>query len=231
MTVLLLGGTSAVGVVPDVVVEVLCYTGAVWSVHANGMDFIEKGDCAVFFGEVADLGDGGNGSAHAIHGLKSNDFGLLGWKRAELRFKIGKIVVLEDHFLCTGVADALDHGGVVHAVAENDAVWNLGAEGGQGSIIGDVAGREDEGTVLPVEISQSLLECDSMLVVPGDVSSSTCTSAVLFKGGMHSVEYVLIAAHAEVVIGTPDSDSLMLLCHVRARELLSQSVDVVEVAV
>lgn len=48
---------------------------------------------------------------------------------------------------------------------------------------------------------------------------------------MHSVEDMLISAHAEIVIRAPDSDKLLGHRHVGTRKLLRKSVDVVEVAI
>ena len=48
-------------------VKVLSDTGAVWAVHADGMHFIVKGDGTVLLGQVANLLNGTDGSAHAVH--------------------------------------------------------------------------------------------------------------------------------------------------------------------
>lgn len=70
-----------------------------------------------------------------------------------------------------------------------------------------------------------------MLVVPRDVSGATGAGAVLVEGLVHLAQDIGVAAHAQVVIGAPDGDPLLLAGHVGAGELLGQAVDVVEVAV
>ena len=51
--------------------------------------------------------------------------------------------MFEDEFFGARMPDALDHGGVVHAVGENDAIGEFATQSGQSGIIGDVAGGED----------------------------------------------------------------------------------------
>ena len=61
--------------------------------------------------------------------------------------------------------DALDHRGVVGAVGQDDAVGQFGAERGERGIISDVAGCEDEGSFLGMEICESGFEGHGVLVV------------------------------------------------------------------
>lgn len=48
---------------------------------------------------------------------------------------------------------------------------------------------------------------------------------------MHGLQNVLVATHAEVIVGAPDGDSLFLCRRMCARELLGKSIDVVKVTV
>ena len=50
--------------------------------------------------------------------------------------------MFEDQFFGAGMADSLDHGGVVHAVGEYDAIGEFATKRSEGSIVGDVAGGE-----------------------------------------------------------------------------------------
>lgn len=70
-----------------------------------------------------------------------------------------------------------------------------------------------------------------MLIVAGNVTSSTGTSTVHVESLMHGLQNLWVASHSEVVVGAPNSDSLIHLRHVRARELLRESINVVEVPV
>lgn len=40
----------AVGIGPDIIVEMFSNTGSSWAVHANSMNFVQKGDCTVLVG-------------------------------------------------------------------------------------------------------------------------------------------------------------------------------------
>jgi hypothetical protein len=70
-----------------------------------------------------------------------------------------------------------------------------------------------------------------MLVVARDIPGSSCTGSVFVKSFMHSLQNLGVSAHAEIVIGTPDGDFLVLVVLVSAGELLGETVDVVEVAI
>jgi hypothetical protein len=48
---------------------------------------------------------------------------------------------------------------------------------------------------------------------------------------MHGVEDMLVATHAEIVIGAPHRHSFILLCHVSAGEFLGETIDIIEIAV
>ena len=80
------------------------------------MDFIEKGDCAVFLGQVTDSFNWTDGTAHAVDGFEGYDFGNMGGEAGEFGLEVFEIVMFEDYFLCTGVPDTLDHRGMVQTV-------------------------------------------------------------------------------------------------------------------
>ena len=178
------------------VVEVLSDAGAVRAVHANCVDFVEEGDGTVFVGEVADFGDGADGAAHAVDGFEGNDFRAGGGQGSEFGFEVGKVVVLEDHFFGAAVSDALDHGGVVHAVGEDDAIGELAAERGERGVISDVAGGEDEGGFLGVEACNGGFESYGVLVMAADITGAASAGAVGVKRFVHRLEDFRIAAHA-----------------------------------
>lgn len=129
------------------------------------------------------------------------------------------------------MANALDHGSMVQAVAQDDAVGQFASQGSEGGIVGDIAGGEDEGSLFAVQVGQALFESDGMLVVTRDVSCTASTSTIHIQGLMHGLQDMLVAAHAEVVVGAPDGDLLLGGGHVCSRELFGHAVDVVEVTV
>jgi hypothetical protein len=97
----------------SIVVEMLSYASSVWSVHAYRMHFVEKGQGAVFLGQVAYAFNGANRATHAVDGFKGDDFGDIGGEGCKLGFEICKIIMLEHNFLGTAVTNALDHGGMI----------------------------------------------------------------------------------------------------------------------
>lgn len=111
------GAKARAGRGVGVIVEVLGYTGAVWAIHADGVDFVEEGDGAVFVGEVADLFDGSDGAAHAVDGFKGDDLGDFWREACQFGFKVDEVVMFEYHLLGARVSDSLDHRSVVHAIA------------------------------------------------------------------------------------------------------------------
>lgn len=150
---------------------------------------------------------------------------------SQLLLEILDIVVLENYLLRARVTDTLDHGGVVETVGENHTVGEFATKGSQCRVVGDVARAENKRSILSMELRDGVLEFDSMLVVTRDISCATGTGAVLIEGVVHGLEHMLVAAHAEVVVGAPDCDLLLLGGHVGTGELLGQTVDVIEVAV
>ena len=141
------------------------------------------------------------------------------------------IVVAEDHFLCSRVLDALDHGSVVHGIRQNHTVGQLLGQSAQSGIIGDVAGREDQGGWLVVQRGELLLQRQVHGAVAGNVAGASSAGAVLAQGGLHGLDDDGVLGHAEVVVRAPDSDLVFGLGGVCTRELLSQAVDVVEKAI
>lgn len=114
----------------DVEVEVLSDTSASRSVHADGVHLVEEGDSAVLLGEVADLADGTDRSRHRVDRLEGDDLGRLEGESSELGLEVDEVVVLEDDLGRLAVTHSLNHRGVVHLVGEDDAVGELGSEGG-----------------------------------------------------------------------------------------------------
>jgi hypothetical protein len=58
------------------------------------------------------------------------------------------------------VADARDHGRVIQGVGIHDALRDQPGERGQGGLVRHIAGSEDEGCLLAVQIRKFALEQD-----------------------------------------------------------------------
>lgn len=89
--------------------------------------------------------------------------------------------MLEQNTFGTRVTHSLNHRGVVHSVGEKDTTRELGTECRESGIIGDVAGREDESSVLSMEVCEFLFERQMHSTVAGDVTGATSTMTILVK--------------------------------------------------
>lgn len=190
-----LGSVQVVGKV-----QVLGDTGTVRAVHADGVDFVEKSDGAILFGEAADVVDFADGARHGVDCLEGDDFGDRWVEGLEELLEMGGIVVAEDHLFDTRVLDALDHGGVVHGIGEDDAVGQLLGQGGEGGVVGDVAGGEDESGGLVVKGGEFFFEGKMHGTVTGNVAGTAGTGAVLAEGGLHGFDDDGVLGHAEVIV-------------------------------
>ena len=81
-------------------IEMFSNAGTTGSVHSDGVDLVEKGNGAIFGGEVADLGDGADGAAHGVDRFEGDDFGSGGRDGGEFGFEIVEVVVREDELAC-----------------------------------------------------------------------------------------------------------------------------------
>lgn len=145
-------------------------------------DLIQESNSTVFISQVTDLLDGPDTTAHRVDALEGDDLGRVLRELLELRLEILQVVVFPDDLLRARVTNALDHGGMVGRVGEVDATGELGAESGEGGVVGDIAGREDESSGLAVESGQLLLEVEVPGTVTGDVPGTTSTVTVLVQG-------------------------------------------------
>ena len=89
--------------------------------------------------------------------------------------------MLEEHTFGRRMAHALDHRGVVHGVREENTTGKFGTKGRQSSIVGDIAGRENESSILSVEIGKLLFEGQMHGAISGNVASAASTVTVFVE--------------------------------------------------
>ena len=166
------------GALVQLVVEMLRNTSTTRSVEANSVDLVEERERTVAFGKVAYLRDGTNATAHRVDALEGDDFRRLLGVLRQLHLEVLQVVVLENDALGTRVPHALDHGRVVHGVREVDAPGELFAQGGERSVVGDVARREDERGRLAVQRCDLGLESEMHPRIASDVPGTTGTVTV-----------------------------------------------------
>ena len=175
-------------------------------VHAHRMHLVEIGHGAILVGEIADLLDRPDVAVHRIDGLEGDELGPRGIGGLELGLQVGEVVVAEDVALGTAVADALDHRGVVAGIREHDAAGNAGGERAKCRPVRDIAGGEEEGRLLAVEVGQLALQFHVIVVGAGDVAGAARTGAAGIQRLVHGGDDLRVLAHAEIVVGAPDGD-------------------------
>ena len=85
------------------------------TVHADGVHLVEIGHGAILVGEIADFLDRRDIAVHRIDGLEGDHLRRLGIGSGKLGFQILQVIVAPDHPVALGIADPLDHRGVVAA--------------------------------------------------------------------------------------------------------------------
>ena len=124
----------------------------------------------------------------------------------QLAVEVAPVVVLPQHLVGAGVADAFDHRGVVAFVREDHGIGDLGAEGRERGPVRDVARGEEQRRFLAVQVCEFAFEDQVVVVGAGDVARATRARAA----GLHRVDHrrddIGVLAHAEVVVRAPDGD-------------------------
>ena len=124
----------------------------------------------------------------------------------ELAVEVLRVVVPPDAFLAAGVADALDHRGVVGGVGEDDRAGQPGAERRERSPVRDVAGGEEQRRLLAVQVGEFALEQHVVVGGAGDVAGAAGAGAAAVDRIVHRRDDLRVLAHAEVVVRAPDGD-------------------------
>lgn len=221
----------------------------------RGTHLIQESDSTVLISQVTNLLDRADATAHRVDALEGDDLGRLLGPLLKLRLEVLQVVVLPNNLLRARVTDALDHRGMVGRVGEVYTTREFGPESGEGSIVGHIAGREDESGGLAVEGGQLLLEIEMPGTVTGDVPGTSSTVTVLIQsttvaqqsddeqmtekadGGkrdgdvLHGLEDNGVVAHTQIVIRTPYLHLGLGVSGVGDREFGGETVDVVEVTV
>ena len=182
------------------------YPATVQAVEPDRVDFVEVGQRAVLFREVADGADWGEIAFHRVTGLKGDDLGAIGVGLTQLGFKIGHVVVLKDHLLSARPAHRLDHRRVVQPVGENQAILEVCGQRAQRSEIADVAGGKDQPGFLAVQLRQLPFQFHVQLVGAGNIARATDACTLLQRGVGHGLLYADVLTHAQIVVRAPDGN-------------------------
>ena len=174
------------------------------AVKADRVDLVEIGERAVGFGDVADLGDGRDVAVHGIDRLEGHELGPCRVDHPQLAVEILRVVVAEDVPLGAGGLDAFDHRGMVLGIRQHDAARQLAGQRAQRRPVRDVAGGEEQGRLLAVEVGELLLQKHVVMVGAGNVAGTASPGAAAVERLVHGVEHDRVLAHPKIVVGAPD---------------------------
>jgi hypothetical protein len=173
------------------------------------MDLVQIGQGVVFAGQGDGAGQVGDVAVHGIDALEGDQLGRIGRRVLQQGLEMLQVVVGEDVPLAAAVADAGDHRGVVQAVREDDQTRQDALQGGQGRLIGHIAGGEQQRRFLPVPAGQLGLKVDRRPRRAGDVARAAGTRADLVDLGLHGLQHRRMLAHAQIVVRAPDHHVLL----------------------
>jgi len=184
-----------------VAAEVIDGAAAAAAEDAGGMGVINHHDAIVFFGEVAEFRERSDIAIHGEDAIGDEEF-VAGpvFRFLADAFAIGDVAMLEDFDGGFGKAAAIDDGGVVELVGDDQIVF--AEDGGDGACIGGEAGLKDDAGFGVFEFCDLLLErhVDGHGSGDGaDGSGSGAEFADSFNGGLFQG---FVGGEAEVVVGT-----------------------------
>ena len=181
---------------------------AAWAVHADGMHFVEIGHRAIFVGEIADFLDGGDIAIHRINGFKRDQLRRLGIGSLQLGFEIVQVVMLPDDLVALRVPNAFDHRRMVERIREDDEARDACAERAERRPVRNITRGEDQRGFLAMEIGEFLLKQNMVVVGARNIPGASRTRATVINGLLHRLNHFWMLAHAEIIVGAPDSHFL-----------------------
>lgn len=195
-----LGEGSDLNVDAAVAVEVIDGAAAVASEDAGGVGVVDHHDGSVFFGQVGELVDGADVAVHGEDAVGDDEFvaGLVGDFLQEL-FGVGDVLVAEDFDFCSGEARAVDDGGMVELVGDDEVF--LAEDGGDGSGVGGEAALEDDAGFDIFEAGDFFFQFDVDFHGSGDGADGAGADTVVADGLDGGFSESGVVAEAEVVVG------------------------------
>ena len=111
-----------------------------------------------------------------------------------------------DRLLAAPVADARDHGGVVHLVRQYHRARHQLLQRCQRRIVRHEGRREQQCRFLAMQIGELRLKLHMIMRGPGNVACAARTGPGTVDSLMHGCQHHRMLAHAQIVVGTPDRD-------------------------
>ena len=102
---------------------------AAWTIKSDRMNLITIGHGTVGIGHVTDIADRRDIPIHGIDAFESDQLRRCLRKFCQHTPQIGDVIMLEENALRFAVAHALNHGGMIHLIRDDDATRQLGPQG------------------------------------------------------------------------------------------------------
>ena len=188
-----------------VTAEMIHGAASVASENAGGMRVVHHHDAIVFFSEVAKLREGGDVAFHGKNAVGDEQlvavpvFGFF-----ENALAIGDILVLENFYGGFGEAAAVNDGGVVEFVGD-DQVF-LAENGGDGPGVGGEAGLENDAGFRALEAGDLLFELHVNFHGADDGADGAGADSVFADGVNGCAAEFGMGGQAEVIVGAEIDD-------------------------
>ena len=180
-------------------VEVIDGAAAVAAEDAGGVGVVDHHDGVVLLGECGELVDGTDVAVHREDAVGDDELaaGLVLDLFEEL-FGVGDVLVAEDLDLGAGEAGAVDDGGVVELVRQDEVAF--AEDGGDGAGVGGEAGLEDDAGFDVLEAGDLFFELHVDAHGAGDGADGSGADAELLGGGDGGFAEFGMVAEAEIVV-------------------------------
>ena len=180
-------------------VEVIDGAAAVAAEDARGVGVVDHHDGVVLPGESGELVDGADVAVHRKDAVRDDELaaGLVLDFFEEL-FGVGDIFVAEDLDLGAGETGAIDDGGVVQFVRQDEVAF--AEDGGDSAGIGGEAGLEDDAGLDVFEAGDLFFELHVDAHGAGDGADGAGADAEFFGRGDGGFAELGVIAEAEIVV-------------------------------
>jgi hypothetical protein len=172
----------------------------------TGVDLVEIGHGAVALRQVADRVDRRNVAIHRVHALEDDELRPLVPGLRKKLLEMAHVVVAENRLLAARALDALDHGGVVERVRQDQAIGQEFCDRGDAGLVRHVAGGEHEGRLLAVQVRELALQLDKRVARAGDVAGAAGSDADPLGRVGHGAHDSRVLPHAEIIVRAPNRD-------------------------
>ncbi len=170
------------------------------------MHLVEIGHGAVAFGDIADLGDGGDVAVHRIDALEGDELGHGGIERGELLSRSAGSLWRHSTFC----AREWRMPSIIEAwFISSERTTQPGMRDGERAErrpVRHVAGGEEQRRLLAVQVGQLALQLHMVVVGAGNVARAAGAGAAAVDRLVHRRKHLRVLAHAEIVVGAPHGD-------------------------